>query len=400
MSSIFPNVRERLLTAIVVHADYPTPPSNEMREYVIGQRPPDATLEDIELAFGDGVYRLVGIGAERDAQGNVRTVTRDVRVHRVAKGSPPTWIDKVQAMIDRTMIPQPPPFHGHLGHSSMMHGLPQMPGQDAFMPPGLQGMAPMPTLGGGFLGASSQPISVPLGNGENLVVAQGLPPDELQSRIDRAQTDMRERMESKNMNELLMSILNAQLQNAQQAAAKAEQRASATEERLMSIVLGGGPGGPSASAPSDSAMKALQDTIEHQRRQIADMEDRSRRDRSDHWDEIDRWKRRCAEIEDAFRAERRKNEELISKLAKADIDAMMAGAKGPGGESDEEKTQRKIAMFAQLAQNLAPVAGPILAKLGILPGPDQVAAQPQQQYQQVPSGDVMAPPPAMEGGQG
>jgi hypothetical protein len=126
------------------------------------------------------------------------------------------------------------------------------------------------------------------------------------------------------------------------------------------------------------------------------MEDRSRRDRSDHWDEIDRWKRRCAEIEDAFRAERRKNEELISKLAKADIDAMMSGAKGPGGENDEEKTQRKIAMFAQLAQNLAPVAGPILAKLGIIPGPEQGAPA----QQQMPSGDVMAPPPAMEGGEG
>jgi hypothetical protein len=269
--------------------------------------------------------------------------------------------------------------------------MPSLP-SDGFFGGMVPGSAP---FHGGM--SSSGPISVPLGDGEVLVMAPGISNEDMQERIDKAQSEIKERREAKSMNEMLMTILNAQLQNAQQAAAKAEQRASATEEKLMSIVLGGGAPGSPMGSPSDSATRALQETIEHQRRQIADMEDRSRRDRSDHWDEIDRWKRRSAEIEDQLRAERRKGEELIAKLAKADIDAMMAGAKGPGGESDEEKTQRKIAMFAQLAQNLAPVAGPILAKLGIIGGPEQ--PQPAMQ-RQVPSGDIMPPPPAMEGGHG
>lgn len=397
MNSIFPNVREGLLSGILIYADYPTPPDNQLREYLIGEKRPDILLSEIEEEYGDGVFRLVGVGGERDSKGDIVPVERDTRTIRVAKGIEPRWTEKVQAMIERTMVARPePPRYDHMRHDSQsMHGVPSgtvSMSSDGMFGGMIGGAGPfsggVPSMGG--------PISVPLGDGEMLVMAPGISNDDMQARIDRAQAEIKERRESKTMNEMLMAILNAQLQSAQQAASKAEQRASATEEKLMSIVLGGGaPGAP--GTPGDSANRALQDTIEHQRRQIADMEERSRRDRSDHWDEIDRWKRRCAEVEDQFRGERRKNEELIAKLAKADIDAMMAGAKGPGGESDEEKTQRKIAMFAQLAQNLAPVAGPILAKLGIIGGPEQ--PQPVMQ-RQVPSGDIMPPPPAMEGGHG
>jgi len=403
MNSIFPNVREGLLSGILIYADYPTPPDGQLREYLIGEKRPDILLSEIEEEYGDGVFRLVGVGGERDSKGDIVPVERDTRTIRVAKGIEPRWTEKVQMMIDRTMTPrQDPPAHH--GHQVSMHGFSGIP-QGTVMPSGMPSLPSDGFFGGMVPGSapfhggmsSSGPISVPLGDGEVLVMAPGISNEDMQERIDKAQSEIKERREAKSMNEMLMTILNAQLQNAQQAAAKAEQRASATEEKLMSIVLGGGAPGSPMGSPSDSATRALQETIEHQRRQIADMEDRSRRDRSDHWDEIDRWKRRSAEIEDQLRAERRKSEELIAKLAKADIDAMMAGAKGPGGESDEEKTQRKIAMFAQLAQNLAPVAGPILAKLGIIGGPEQ--PQPAMQ-RQVPSGDIMPPPPAMEGGHG
>lgn len=406
MNSIFPNVREGLLSGILIYADYPTPPDNQLREYLIGEKRPDILLSEIEEEYGDGVFRLVGIGGERDSKGDIVPVERDTRTIRVAKGIEPRWTEKVQSMIDRTMTPRTEmprhDRHDYARHEPQsMHGLPS--GTVAMSPDsmfgGMVGGAGPFSGGMGSIGMNSGgPISVPLGEGEVLVMAPGISNEDMQSRIDRAQAEIKERRESKTMNEMLMAILNAQLQSAQQAAAKAEQRASATEEKLMSIVLGGGAPGAPVGTPGDSANRALQDTIEHQRRQIADMEERSRRDRSDHWDEIDRWKRRCAEIEDQFRGERRKNEELIAKLAKADIDAMVAGAKGPGGDSDEEKTQRKIAMFAQLAQNLAPVAGPILAKLGIIGGPDAAAAAQQQQQiqmqqvQQMPSGDVMQPP--------
>jgi len=403
MNSIFPNVREGLLSGILIYADYPTPPDGQLREYLIGEKRPDILLSEIEEEYGDGVFRLVGVGGERDSKGEIVPVERDTRTIRVAKGIEPRWTEKVQVMIERTMTPrQDPPMHH--GHQVSMHGFSGIP-QGTVMPSGMPSLPSDGFFGGMVPGSApfhggmsaSGPISVPLGDGEVLVMAPGISNEDMQERIDKAQAEIKERREAKSMNEMLMTILNAQLQNAQQAAAKAEQRASATEEKLMSIVLGGGAPGSPMGSPSDSATRALQETIEHQRRQIADMEDRSRRDRSDHWDEIDRWKRRSAEIEDQLRAERRKSEELIAKLAKADIDAMMAGAKGPGGESDEEKTQRKIAMFAQLAQNLAPVAGPILAKLGIIGGPEQ--PQPAMQ-RQVPSGDIMPPPPAMEGGQG
>ena len=396
MNSIFPNVREGLLSGILIYADYPTPPDNQLREYLIGEKRPDILLSEIEEEYGDGVFRLVGVGGERDSKGDIVPVERDTRTIRVAKGIEPRWTDKVQAMIERTMVarPEPPRYESMRHDPQSMHGVPSgtvSMSSDGMFGGMVGGVGPF----SGGMSSASGPISVPLADGEVLVMAPGISNEDMQARIDRAQAEIKERRESKTMNEMLMAILNAQLQSAQQAAAKAEQRASATEEKLMSIVLGGGAPGAPMGTPGDSATRALQDTIEHQRRQIADMEERSRRDRSDHWDEIDRWKRRCAEIEDQFRGERRKNEELIAKLAKADIDAMMAGAKGPGGDSDEEKTQRKIAMFAQLAQNLAPVAGPILAKLGIIGGPDPAAAAQQQQMQQVqqmPSGDVMQPP--------
>lgn len=381
MSDIFPLVKERLLTAVLVHVNYPTPPTGELREYEVAQLPPDASLTDIDTRLGDGVYRLVGIGQERTDGGSFRRIERDTRTHRVARGLPSLWEDTVKAVIAK-LEPQMDSLdvggrHGDAGRF----------GETGPMGDRFSSMAEGGFDGGSFHG-SQEPIVIPLGGGENFIVARGLPPDVMQQKIDEAQETRRREREEQSMNTKMMDLLMAQIAAATAEKTAAQQRAEETSSKLMEIALGGGVkrGDPQHD---DARVRALEETVNSLRRTLSDMEDKSRRDRSEHWEEIDRWKRRNSEMEDLWRAEKRKNEELTAKLAKSDIDAMLAGAKGPGGDSDEEKMQRKMAMFAQLAQGLAPVAGPILAKLGLIGGaPDAQLSPGMDPAGGMPSGDL------------
>lgn len=375
MSDIFHNVQERLLTAVLVFVNYPTPPSGELKEYEIGELSPDSSITDVETRFGDGVYRLVGVGSERSESGSVRQITRDSRTHRVAKGAPSLWEDHVKSVISR-QFPEPD-YERSSGHLPPSLSWPRNGISDVGIPDAGYQLPPMHTEM-----PSPDPLVIAMGDGENLIIARGLPPGDVQRKIEEAQSIRREDKEKKIMSDQLLEIMKIQMAAANAEKESAQRRAEENNKMLLEVLMGGSRRAD-APASDDSRGRAMSEMVDTLRRQVADMEEKSRRDRNDHWDEQNRSKQRYAELEDQWRAERRKCEDLTSKLAKADIDAMLAGAKGPGGDSDEEKLQRKVAMFAQLAHGLSPMVGPILAKMGItsgadpqLPGSDPSAGMP------------------------
>jgi len=384
MSPLFESVAISMLTGIQVWVDYPTPPDGLPKGYLIGTLEPRSNLDDLQNRFGDGTYRLLAVGAERIAGGGVRQISHDSKTIRLAAGIEATWTSQVEESIARS---SPRGFAGVMGSDAdgprgMDDRFSDDRGEDRRGPsrgdhrdpgglfPGMRsnsqgyGMSGMGGMGGG-----DAPHVVSFGDGDPIVLAQGLETADQQARIDQAVAERAARRESDKMNEFMMKMMADAKADADRRADAATAAAQRAQESMLAMLANRN--NSEATQPArraedeDVRVRALEELIASQRRTIQDMEDRMRSDRTRSYEDRDAERRRQMETEERMLALRRENEDLRKKLTEADIAAMAAGGglSGDKNISPEEAMQRKIAMIGGLLQTAGPLVMPMIQKM-------------------------------------
>lgn len=376
-SSLFPKLRVRDITGIKVKILQNT--SDGEREFDLATLRPDSTEDDVSDVVGDGVFKLEAYGMPTD---NRPPMVLELREIALAVGREPLWKDRVRsAMSGADADDDLPP---HRGRSPLGGRMPMRSFDDEEPEPsdlgGLGGGPPTrpmdALLGRSFspMGASGDPVIVPLGPDENLPLARGLSPEEQQRRIDEARAERRSRTEDSQMIKEMMNVFAQNARAAEERAARVEERAAKAEEQsrdmMIRMLSGAGSAGSAAAQPvlSPSASE-YKEMLEERRSHVRELEDRLAQARRDA-DERERfWREHAAALERRIWEKDGEIARLQGDLKMKEIQAQVERLAASGGldtqKAESLSTEDKIKMAMGVVQTLGPALGPILKQLGL-----------------------------------